>query len=947
MSRNEKQTRIELIDPALNRAGWKVLNKKFLIEKNKACIEIPVTGMPKTFENPSGNGFVDYVLFGDDGKPLAIVEAKKSVANEEQGRVQACLYADALEKQYGVRPVIYYTNGYNIRIIDGLYPPRTVFGFHKKDELEYLIQRRKFELKDKTVNADICGRYYQKDAIEEVIKHLGTKHSRSLIVLATGTGKTRVSCGISDIFIRNNLVKRILFLADRKNLVKQAKEETFEKFLSTVPMSIIVEGYRETEENQARIVFSTYQSMLSIIKDTSKCPYGIGHFDLIIVDEAHRSLFNKYAEIFEYFDALMIGLTATPRNDIHKSTYKVFNLDNDEPNYEYDVVKGVKDGYLTYYRALDRTPDILKNGLTYDELSSEEKEQYEDLFAEEDGTLPEKIEGKEFYSVITNKDTIRTVLENLMQEGIKVNNGDTLGKTIIFAKDHNHAVLIQKTFIEMYPELSIPGNPNGVDYCVVIDNQIKYNEVLQREFKEKQSIRIVVSVDMMDTGVDIPEVVNLVFFKKVLSKIKFWQMIGRGTRICDDNKPISPSKAYFERMTNDSNRQLYQNKQGFLIFDICNVFPFFKEHPEGKEDKTDAVLSLYQKIYMEKVALYKAMQSKYGNLTIEDKKFYEALRDELINEVKNLNRNFIGVKANLEIVEKYSKIENWLRIDQPAFVEIKKKIAPNIIGEIDIESARAFDYLCYKFAATKFYVGKDFAKTAKTIYDLSSYLSNHKLHVSEVLEHEAAINYVMSAEFLNNATVCKVDEIRKELRDLMRYIEKAAFTPIISDFDDQISSYNDAIEEDIDFHISIDDFKTFEDKIKFYIQENPNNNLVYSIANLKKPNEEYIKEFKFKAGEIAKTPEELYDLFPDDESIVKFIRSNIEFNPNSVNEFIEKFDEKGFNNIQLAYIKEVLLFISENGEFNLKDLLKPELSFKEIMNSEEIKLLLDELKQVI
>lgn len=521
MPKNEKETRLELIDPKLRAAGWDVLTEKYIIEKNKACIETPVTGMPKVGDNQSGNGFADYVLFGDDGKPLAVIEAKKSVVNEEQGRVQACLYADALEKRYGIRPIIYYTNGYSIKIVDGIFPSRTVFGFHKKEELEYLIQKRNFTLNDVSPNLDISGRYYQVDAIDEVIKHFKNKHSRSLIVLATGTGKTRVSCALSDIFLRNNYVKRILFLADRKNLVRQAKEETFEKFLPTVPMMVIVEGQKEGDESKARIVFSTYQSMLSIIKDTSTCPYGIGHFDLIIVDEAHRSLFNKYGEIFSYFDALMIGLTATPRDDIHKSTYKVFNLDSEMPNYEYDLIKGVKDGFLTYYRALDRTPKILKDGVTYSDLSDAEKEEYEDKFTEDDGTIPEKIEGKEFYNVITNKDTIRKVLQDLMQEGLKVDNGDVLGKTIIFARDHNHAIMIQEEFRRLYPELCMPKNPNGVDYCVVIDNQIRYNEVLQREFKEKQSIRIVVSVDMMDTGVDIPDVVNLVFLRKYYPRSSF------------------------------------------------------------------------------------------------------------------------------------------------------------------------------------------------------------------------------------------------------------------------------------------------------------------------------------------------------------------------------------------------------------------------------------------
>ena len=947
MPRSEKETRLELIDPALKRAGWAILNNKHLIEKNKACIETPVIGMPKTLENQTGNGFADYVLFGDDGKPLAVIEAKRSVNNEEQGRVQACLYADALEKQYGQRPIIYYTNGYSIKIIDGLYPARQVFGFHKKEELEYLIQRRSFSLDDKEVDATICGRYYQKDAINEVLKHLGTKHSRSLIVLATGTGKTRVSCAISDIFLRNNYVKRILFLADRKNLVKQAKEETFEKFLPTVPMSVIVDGQKEGEESKARIVFSTYQSMISIIKDMTTCPYGIGHFDLIIVDEAHRSLFNKYAEIFSYFDALMLGLTATPRNDIHKSTYKVFNLDTETPNYEYDVVKGVKDGFLTYYRALDRTPDILKNGVTYNDLSSEEQEQYEELFTEEDGTIPEKIEGKDFYSIITNKDTIREVLKDLMEEGLKVNNGDVLGKTIIFARDHNHAIMIQEEFRNLYPELCLANNPNGVDFCVVVDNKIKYNEILQREFKNKQDIRIVVSVDMMDTGVDIPEVVNLVFFKKVLSKIKFWQMIGRGTRLCDDLKVISPSKSYFERLTNDKNRQLYTSKQGFLIFDICNVFPFFKMNPDGKTDKSEQALSLYQKIFMQKVSLYKAMQYNYAKLDINDKKYYEELRESLINEIKNLNKNYIGVHMNIKYVEKYSKYSSWTHFSQQNLVEIKKYIAPNIQGVIDLESARAFDYLCYKFASLKFYPGSDFTKVAKTIYALGKFLIDFKSHITEVSSHINSLTYITSNEFINNSTVVEIDKVREELRDLMRFIDPKDFQPIISDFNDEISSYEDADEEKVDFQVTVDDFKTLEEKTLFLIQTNHNINLVYQVQNLIRPTDTAIKDFKSEIVKLAKTAEEYNDLFKTDEDLVIFVRRSLEFNPFAVEAFLDMEKNKGYNSDQLIYVKELLLFISQNGYFNRSDLLREELSFNEIFNSFEINVLINDIEERI
>lgn len=944
MPKSEKETRLQLIDPKLKKSGWGVLYQKHIIEKNKACIETPVVGMPKTSENPTGNGFVDYVLFGDDGRPLALVEAKKSLINEETGRVQACLYGDALEKKYGLRPIIYYTNGYTIKIIDGIYPPREVFGFHKKNELEYLIQKRNFRLEDKNVDATICGRYYQKDAIDEVLKHLENKHSRSLIVLATGTGKTRVSCAISDIFLRNNYVKRILFLADRKNLVRQAKEETFEKFLPTVPMFVIVDGQKEGDEIQARIVFSTYQSMLSIIKDTETNPYGIGHFDLIIVDEAHRSLFNKYAEIFTYFDSLMIGLTATPRNDIHKSTYKVFNLDDGIPNYEYDVVKGVKDGYLTYYRALDRTPDILKNGVTYENLSEEEKEQYEELFTDDDGNIPEKIEGKEFYSIITNKDTIREVLKDLMEEGLKVNNGDILGKTIIFARDHNHALMIQDEFRTMYPELCNPNSANGVDFCVIIDNKIKYNEVLQREFKNGQGIRIVISVDMMDTGVDIPDVVNLVFFKKVLSKIKFWQMIGRGTRLCENLKVISPSKAYFERLTNDKTRQLYESKQGFLIFDICNVFPFFKLNPDGRTDRSEEVLSLYQKIFMQKTSLYKAMHSNFAKLKIEDRKFYEHLREELVKEVNNLNRNYIGVIKNLEYVDKYSSVNGWINFLQQDLIDIKKHIAPNVQGEIDLEMSRLFDYLCYKFAATRYKADSEFKKTAKTIYVLSSYLLKFKIDIGDVANHVETLKYVTSNDFLRDSTVCKVNEIREELRDLMRYIDFQKIPPIISDFDDQISSFEDAEEEEVDFTVTIDDFKTLEEKITFYIQSNTELPLVHKIQYLVKPNQKDIEELKQKIIEIARTAEEYNDLFPDDAAIVTFVRKNIEMIPEAVDSFIEIQKAKGLQGGQITYIKELLLFISQNGKFERTDLLREELNFNSIFNSIEINNLIKDIE---
>lgn len=941
-NQNEAQTRTNLIDPKLELAGYSINHTKGVIEPNKVCVEVAVTGMPITEQNPRGNGFVDYVIFGKDGNPLALIEAKKTLYNEEKGKVQACLYADCLERQYGIRPIIYYTNGYSVKVIDGIYPARRVFGFHNFDELEHLIQRRQYKLTDKKVNLKICDRYYQKDAIGEIIHHLETKHSRSLLVLATGTGKTRVSCALSDIFIRNNYVKRILFLADRKNLVKQAKEETYDKYLDSVSTSLIAEGQREGEESKARIVFSTYQSMLSIIRDTTTCPYGIGHFDMIIIDEAHRSLFNKYAEIFDYFDALMIGLTATPRNDIHKSTYRVFNLDTDAPNYEYDVIKGVKDGYLTYFRALDRTPEILKNGVKYDNLSDDEKEEYEDLFTDDDGEIPEEIEGSAFKTIITNIDTIRQVLKQLMDEGLKVNNGDTLGKTIIFAKNHNHALMIQEEFRKMYPELSIP-KANGVEYCVIIDNKIEHNDVLQREFKAKQDIRIVISVDMMDTGVDIPEVVNLVFFKNVLSKIKFWQMIGRGTRTCKNINVISPSKDYFERLTDDGTRQLYQDKQGFLIFDICNVFTFFKLNPDGRKDSSDNALSLSQKVFMDKVKLFKVMQSNYSNLPQEDKDYYSELKNDLVSSVATLNRNYIGVQSNIQTVDKYSIASSWDSFGQENLKEVQDKIAFLMSGELDIPSAKAFDRICYTFSNSKFDKAEEHQKIAKVLFKLiTKGLLESKLHIEEVRKHEEILRKVVSDEFLNDSSIKEMEDARLEIRDLTRYIEKDFIEPIITNFDDEILSTGDSDNDRPFTGINTNDFRSLEEKIADYVKTNEFDPFVLAIKNFEMV-EPYFNEFKNKVIELDANNE--YSIkFPKDKDLIVYVRKTIGISKSAIEGFIRTLKvQKGYSDAQAEYVETLLLFISENGTFERQDILREELAFNGLFNSGELKELLEEV----
>ena len=944
MAMTELETRTNLIDPKLKLAGYIINHTHGVIEAGKVCVETEVQGMPITETSPTGRGFVDYVIFNVDGKPLALIEAKKSVLNEDRGRTQANLYADCLERKYGVRPIVYYTNGYTITVEDGVYPARKVFGFHKMDELQHLIQRRTFKFLDKKVNPKICDRYYQKDAIDKVIEHLDSHHSRSLIVLATGTGKTRVSCALSDILLKNNLCKRILFIADRKNLVKQAKEECYDKLLDGVSTSLIVEGQREDETNQARIVFSTYQSMLSIIKDVTNIPYGIGHFDYIICDEVQRSIFNKYAEIFSYFDAFLIGLTATPRNDVHKSTYKVFNLDNDCPNYEYDVIRGVQDGYLNYFKALDRTPDTIKNGKRYDDLTEDEKEEYDDLFTDEDGERIDKIEGDNFKTFITNIDTIKKVLKQVMDEGLYVNNGDTLGKTIIFAKDHNHAKEIEHQFDLMFPELAVP-KQNGVKFCVTIDNQERFNEILQREFKAKNDIRIVVSVDMMDTGVDIPDVVNLVFFKTVLSKIKFWQMIGRGTRLAKGINVISPSRDYFEGNSSDSTRKLYNDKQGFLIFDVCNVFNFFNMHPEGKRDNSDNVLSISQMLFVDKCILLSAMQRNYSKLPEDDRVLYSELKKELVNTIKGFNRNFLGVQAKLQLVEKYSLDSTWNSFGASELKEVQENLAILVRSdEPGLLCEKAFDRICYMFAHLRFDSQDDFKKVAKRLFLLiSKGLLESKLHIDEVRSHENILRTVITDDFMNNASIKNIDDARKEIRPLIKYIEKHIAT-IIIDINDEISSsgeinFGGPISGD-PVKISTNDFRTIKEKIVDFVNTNTFNPFVLAIRNFEDVRP-FLNEFKEKIISLASI-DEYNNTFESDKDLITFVRMTVGIAQSSIEKFLDEIKEaKGYIGDQLDYIEMLLNFISENGTFERHEILREELYFSDYFNSIEIKELLD------
>ena len=563
---DEAATRDAFIDLLLHEAGWPL--------DRPQDREFPVTGMP----NAKGGGFVDYVLWGDDGKPLGVVEAKRTRKDARVGQQQAKLYADRLEKQFGQRPLIFYTNGYEHWLWeDTRYPPREIQGFLTKNELQLAIQRRTIQrsLAAEEVDPAIVERFYQTRAIRRVAETFEKDHQRkALLVMATGAGKTRTVIALADLLMRANWAKRVLFLADRVALVRQAVNAFKRHLPSSAPVNLVTE-----RDGQGRVYVSTYPTMMGLIDETAdgKRLFGAGHFDLIVIDEAHRSVYRKYGAIFDYCDSLLVGLTATPKDEVDRDTYRLFNLQRGVPTDAYGLDEAVRDGYLLPPRAVSVPLKFVRQGLRYDDLSEEEKEQWDAIEWDESGFVPRQVDPPDLNKWLFNADTVDKVLEHLMTHGQKVAAGDRIGKTIIFAKNHAHALFIAQRFDANYPHLK------GT-FARVIDHQEPYAQSLLEDFSAAdRAPHIAISVDMLDTGIDIHEIVNLVFFKIIRSKTKFWQMLGRGTRLCPDL--FGPG----------------QHKEFFAVFDFCQNFEFFNQNPKLADGAVAD--SLAKRVFVERVAL--------------------------------------------------------------------------------------------------------------------------------------------------------------------------------------------------------------------------------------------------------------------------------------------------------------------------------------------------------
>lgn len=743
---SEAETRRRFIDLMLREAGWEVLETEGDVVGGKACIEVEVNGMP----NSAGKGYVDYVLFGTDGKPLAVVEAKRTSKDAVVGKHQAELYADCLEKRYHVRPVIYYTNGYEIHCIDGLgYPARRLFAFHTAKDLELIMSRRtsRPDISDFSVNDQISDRYYQKRAIKNMCEWFNERHRRGLLVMATGTGKTRTAISLVDVLQRNNWVKNTLFLADRTSLVNQAARN-FSKLLPNTSVTVLSDKTTDVDPN-ARITFSTYQTLINYV-NTDQKPYSVGRFDLIIIDEAHRSVFGKFGDIFRYFDSLLVGLTATPREQVDKSTYELLHLEGGEPTDYYEYSEAVKDKYLVDYEGYIRGSKVVNEGIKYDDLSDDEKQQLEQVWEYEQVNKdpdadwePRDIGEQEIYKYIYNTDTIDKMLQDLMANGLKVQSGEVIGKTIIFAMNSKTAKLIVERFNLLYPEY-------GDGFCEQIDYSINYSQDLIDKFSLRDKMpQIAVSVDMLDTGIDVPDVLNLVFFKRVRSRIKFMQMIGRGTRLSPD-------------IFGDG-----KDKELFYIFDWGGNFKYFGENPkEGKAVKTT---SLTERLFGVRADIACALQAPQYQADDFAKRLHDELKQILQAEVGKLDDAHIAVRNHWPAVDKFRKPETWQYISEVDVLDLKNEVAPLLPKSLENELAKKFDLLSLYVQLGLVDENFDSGRHEGQITRIADALRK-RATIPDIQAKMPLLNEVMTSAFWDNKTLASIENMRRELRDLMKYL---------------------------------------------------------------------------------------------------------------------------------------------------------------------------------
>lgn len=907
---SEYETRKKYIDLDLKLLGWTL--------GDDVREEVTLKAIDGTSKR------ADYVLFGKDGLPLAVIEAKRTSAEPIKGTQQAKLYADCLEKQYGRRPMMFMTNGFETWFWDDKsYPKRKVSSIFSKDDLQKLMNRHS-ECKDlNTIKIDdkITDRYYQKEAIRSVCDNIVTGHRKSLLVMATGTGKTRTASSLTDVLSRGGYITNVLFLADRTALVQQAKDD----FRNYLPHMSLCNLCATKDDKNARIIFSTYPTMLNSI-DTAKNKDGSrlftpAHFDLIIVDEAHRSIFKKYRIIFEYFDALVVGLTATPKTDVDRNTYDFFEMEQNVPTYAYDYETAVnEDKVLVPYYNIEIKTQFLEKGIIYDNLSEKDKQKYEDDFTDEDGDMPEIVPPPAINNFVFNQQTVDMVLQDLMTKGIKVASGDHIGKTIIFAQNKRHAEYIIERFDKLYPQYK----GNFAKRVICTDT---YAQSIINEFKQSgKEPFITVSVDMMDTGIDVPEVVNLVFFKKVRSKTKFWQMIGRGTRLCKDLSCV------------DSNDGAYTGKKCFYIFDYLSNFEFFRQHKEGIEAKNTP--SLNENIFAKRIKLiFILQQSKFAQQRYQD------WRNELIaivlKQIQSLNTELIAVQLQRQYIDRYCNASAFVCLSEEDKHNLITYIAPLIYIDDNDEDAKRFDNLMYSLILSSIEQSPNFSKAKSELCRISKALSK-KGTIAEVKKNLPLIEAIDTNEFWNNTDLLGFEMVRTQLRHLTKFtIEKSQNKLFYTNLTDEVLATKEG-----DALYAAYDFEDYKLKVNRYIEQNKNNMAIYKLRNNIPMTElDYQSLCDILTKQLG-TEEDYHRVYGDTPFgllVRKIAKMDYEA---AMNEFSDFINTQSLNQQQIVFVKKIVDYIVQNGYIeNLSELMKPPfdkpVSFIKLFNGTNQKHLVD------
>lgn len=906
--RNEYETRKYIIDVALREAGWDIeaANVK----------EYKVKNMPKS-TNKSEIGYVDYVLWNDDGKPLAVVEAKKTMESVKKGENQAQLYAECLEKMYGVRPVMFYTNGFEIYIWDDQFylQSRPVHGFYSKQELQTVFYRRenRKDIRKQKIDTVIAGRSYQMRSIKSIAEHfsgnskttgnlIGTNRG-ALLVLATGTGKTRVSIAFSKLLLEANWAKRILFLADRVSLVNQAKRN-YSKHLPNHPNVSLLE---DKENIGTRIVFSTYQTMMGLIdnlKNGDERFYGVGHFDLLIFDEAHRSIYRKYQAIFEYFDALFLGLTATPKDSIDKNTYQIFGLPDKTPTDSYTFEKAVENNHLVGYKTLEVPTKFQTKGIKYKELSEEEKEEFEkEILDGEEATGNERVDKNALNKWLFNKDTAIKTLNYILKHGIRKRGGEEIGKTIIFARNRKHAEFLKDTLLELDKELY------SNDYVKVIT----YNEPKAEEFinrfcdEEKERLpQIAISVDMLDTGIDAPSVVNLVFYKPVKSYSKFWQMIGRGSRLRPDLFGSG------------------KDKEMFYIFDLCGNFEFFEENKEGIESGIQK--SLTEVLFNLKLQLAQYLKDGKFENNKEFQKYRQNLLDGLYTDISNLDKDRFDVKMKLEQVLKYGSDnrELWNHLGKKDVQIIQDELAILVKpAKGDSDLSRFYDKLLYSLILKRIETPSSGEYLENNIVNISKVTALSKkllmkTSIPKVKQKEELIKKPMDEDFWKTDGISHLEKIRSGIRDLIKYVDKedqkyavTNFVDVLDDSDVKITDYKKNKVADVS------PFKNNIHRLEEIIRKNQNSITIGRIRNGQRITEDELKSLETMLFNEKLKKDEIEKELGKQLNLVKFIIELTGLSSEHVDQAFANFiNTYQLSSIQIEFLDTIKQFLTKNGQID-------------------------------